>query len=164
MNSDFIIPKVTLEAWEKDGLTNRPDYSSLAEVAHDLSVSIGTLLSIVSSDSWDQLPVLVQNRLTAFAQRIVEERLGMSEFHEIFCEFAISQGYVNGAEDDDEKKTLTTLVPYANLPAEVRIMDACFEAAVLWMLKERHPLHFESMPAQNEFWLAYQGLEKGDKK
>lgn len=158
----FIIPKVTCMAWQEHHLDTTPDYKDLAQMAHDFSISVGMLLGIAMPDSWDALPECAKTPLTIFAQRIIEERLGMSEFHDILCENLTAQGYVYGAEDSDEKLTSTVLVPYANLPAHVRIMDACFEASVLWSLRVFWPVHFDLMPAQNDDWVAYQALASGD--
>lgn len=152
----FIIPRVTLLAWEKAGLTDRPHYEALAAMAHDLSIAIGEQLGVVGPDTWMELPEEVRAPLTVFAQRIIEERLSMSEFHDLWCEAMLAQGYVFGAADDDEAKTSSILVPYQNLPPATRVMDACFEAGVLWMFRERYPALFDLMPAQNDLWVAYQ--------
>jgi RyR domain len=152
----FIIPKVTVLAWEAEGVIDRPHYEGLAAMAHDLSIAIGEMLGVMGPDSWIELPEEVRTPLTVFAQRIIEERLSMSEFHDLWCESLLIQGYSFGKENDEEAKTNSLLVPYANLPAPTRIMDACFESAVLWMFRERHPVLFDLMPAQNDPWVEYQ--------
>lgn len=113
----FTIPKVSVLAWEAAGEQTRPDYAELAAGAHDLSIAIGEQLGVVGPDSWMELPEAARTPLTIFAQRIIEERLGMSEFHDIWCEEMLSQGFSMGQEDSEEAKTHTLLVPYANLPA-----------------------------------------------
>ena len=160
--SAFKIPKVSVEEWRKHGLDSVPGYYDLAQNAHDFTIGVGMSLGIAMPDSWEALPQSAKTPLTIFAQRIIEERLGMSEFHDILCENLTAQGYVYGVEDNDEKKTSTVLVPYTLLPAQVRIMDACFESAVLWGLKIFWPVHFDLMPVQNDEWVAYQALVAGD--
>jgi hypothetical protein len=152
----FTIPRVTELAWQAAGVTGRPHYEALAAMAHDLSIAIGEQLGIVGPDTWMELPEEVRAPLAVFAQRIIEERLSMSEFHDLWCESLLAQGYNFGPADDDEAKTSSLLVPYQNLPAPTRIMDACFEAGVLWMFRERYPEHFDLMPAQNDPWVEYQ--------
>ena len=155
-SKQFVIPKVSVLAWEAAGLSERPDYDALAGGAHDLSIAIGEQLGVVGPDSWMELPKAAKTPLTVFAQRIIEERLGMSEFHDIWCEEMLCKGFSMGQEDSEEAKTHTLLVPYANLPAPVRIMDACFESGVLWLFRERYPDLFDLMPAQNDQWVEYQ--------
>ena len=152
----FIIPKVTLQAWEAAGIIDRPHYEALAAMAHDLSIAIGEQLGVVGPDSWIELPEEARTPLTVFAQRIIEERLSMAEFHDLWCESLLAQGYQFGMADDDEAKTSSLLTAYSNLPPAARIMDACFEAGVLWMFRERYPALFDLMPAQNDPWVAYQ--------
>jgi hypothetical protein len=156
METIFIIPKVSVQAWADAGLAAKPDYQNLAATAHDLSISIGEQMGAVAPDSWSELPDTVREPLTIFAQRIIEERLGMSEFHDIWFEQMVGLGYSYGPMDDDEALTSSQLVPYANLPPATRLMDACFEAGVLWAFKERYPLLFDLMPAQNDAWVKYQ--------
>jgi len=150
------IPKVTVQAWEAAGLTEIPDYEELAGAAHDLSVAIGGLVGIAGPDTWMELPDNVRRPLTVFARRIIEERLSMSEFHDLWCEHMLAQGFNYGQEDDDEAMTSSLLIGYANLPAPTRIMDACFESGVLWMFRERYPQLFALMPAQNDPWVEFQ--------
>ena len=152
----FIIPKVTVLAWEQADIIDRPHYEALAAMAHDLSISIGEALGAVGPDSWMELPDEVRTPLIVFAQRIIEERLSMSEFHDLICESLLAQGYNFGQEDDDEAKTSSVLVPYEKLSPVTRLLDACFENGVLWMFRERYPALFELMPAQNDFWVDYQ--------
>ena len=156
METPFTITPVTLNAWEAAGVEGLPDYEALASMAHDLSVSIGEQLGIMGPDTWMELPSEVRMPLTVFAKRIVEERLSMSEFHDLFCESLILQGFSYGKEDDEEAKTSSLLTSYANLPPATRIMDACFESGVLWIFRERYPQHFELMPAQNDLWVEFQ--------
>jgi hypothetical protein len=153
----FIIPKVTVNAWKAAGfIVERPDYHALAAAGHDLATAIGEQLGVTGPDSWMELPMAAKMPLTVFAQRIIEERLSMSEFHDLFCESLLAQGYNFGPAEDDEAKTSSLLTAYSNLPPATRLMDACFEAGVLWMFRERYPALFDLMPPQNDAWVAYQ--------
>ena len=161
MQTEFEIKRVSVLAWQAAGIEDLPDYEALACSGHDLAISIAMMLGIVTPDSWDALPQEVKTPLTVFAQRIVEERLGMSEFHDLLCESLIAQGYRHGMQDSEEDHTASVLVPYGDLPPYIRITDACFEAGVLWMMKERYPAMFDLMPSQNNEWVAYQTLAFG---
>jgi hypothetical protein len=157
MTDLFIIPKVTVNAWKAAGfIVERPDYHALAAAGHDLAVAVGEQLGVTGPDSWMELPMAAKMPLTVFAQRIIEERLSMSEFHDLYCESLLAQGYCYGQEESAEAKTSPVLVNYRDLPAPTLILDACFETGVLWMFRERYPVLFDLMPAQNDAWVEFQ--------
>lgn len=118
------------DALSGKGLTYPKSVAFRARVAHEVNRAYCQAIGDDSQVPWDEAPDWQRN---SAMKGVVAANNGATpeQLHESWCAQKRREGWKHGPVKDPEAKTHPCLVPYEQLPAEQRIKDHLFRAAVL---------------------------------
>lgn len=104
----------------------------IAEVCHEanrvLTKHIG---DVPVQPHWEEAPEDQRtSSIVGVNFALVNVTATAQQLHEAWCQHKFATGWVLGSKKDEVAKTHPALVPYSELPAEVRQKDAVFRAVV----------------------------------
>ena len=116
------------------------DIEKIAAVCHAANRQLCLALGDDSQVSWSEAPwSLRQSAIAGVAMLQENPDAPLNFVHENWRKFKAAQGWVYGAEKNDETKTHPCMVPYEELPPEQQVKDKLFKAIVIALTQgEKH--------------------------
>lgn len=107
----------------------------IARVCHEANRAITVMTKDVPlQPNWDEAPEeMISSTIKGIEWRLANPLAPPSAQHEEWVRAKIADGWMLGVKKDAEKKTHPALIPYENLPEEVKVKDLVFGAIVLAM-------------------------------